>query len=144
MTSMFEPVNDTSHVVILTQNGCQRCGLVKRQLAKANIATLEVNIDTALENPELTRESLREMLPITEMPVVIAYNIYNSGPVLFSGAALDQLRMLTHQWKAIDGTAHAQLSDTDYRQLIDQLNERTDQLPSAIAQLGSDGTLTPF
>ena len=90
MTSMFEPVNSTPHVVVLTQNGCGRCKLVKRQLAKANIATLEVNIDTALENPELTRESLREVLPITEMPVIIAYNIYNSGPVLFSGAALDR------------------------------------------------------
>ena len=78
------------------------------------------------------------------MPVVIAYNIYNSGPVLFSGAALDQLRALTRQWEAIDGTSHSELSDIDYRQLISQLNERTDQLPSAIAQLNSDGTLTPF
>ena len=144
MTSMFEPVNSTPHVIILTQNGCTRCKLVKRQLAKSNIVTLEVNIDTDVDNPELVRESLRNALPITEMPVVIAYNVYNSGPALFSGAGLDQLRALIRQWKAIDGTCHSQLSDTDYHQLIKQLNECTNQLPSAIAQLNSDGTLTPF
>lgn len=144
MTSMFEPVNDTPHVIVLTQNGCQRCGLVKRQLAKANIATVEINIDRALPMPDLTRELLRELLPVTEMPITIAYNIYGSDPVLFSGAALDQLRMLTRQWETIDGTHHSQLSGNEDVDFVMQLNGNTAELPSHIAQLNSDGTLTPF
>lgn len=137
--TMLEPLSDTPYFAVYSKDRCPICSSIKRKIGRTQANMVEVNIEHLGDDE--TTDNVRDMLVTTfnaqQMPIVVIYNVFDEGPITFSGAAFDQLRVSLKKYIEKSST----IPDPQWTAHQDELNE---QFATNTRSCKVDSTTLPY